>query len=172
MMVKRMMSWLFFLVFAAAFVWLLYETFRSEVLPIGSEVPELEYLTQNGKIHLKPDSGRVMLVMIFHPDCEHCEDQLNLFRDHSFELDSMSFVFLTTDQNYFVNDQIKAWPVLSQLNNVGWGIVERTHFIDLFGPFAYPISYIFSPSGKLSHKISGIVKMEKLLTIIQDFDGR
>ncbi len=170
-MVKRIMSWLFFLVFVAAFVWLLYETFRPEVLPVGSEMPELEYLSRNGKVHLKTDNGRVTLVMIFHPDCEHCEELLKQISGHSNELASMSFIFLTTDQNFFVNDQIKAWPVLSQLNNVDWGTVERSHFIDLFGPFAYPISYIFSPSGKLSHKISGKVKMEKLLSIIQDFGG-
>ena len=172
MMVKRIISLLFFLVLLSALGWLLRETLRPEVLPLGSELPELEYLTQNGKNYLKPDSGQVMLVMLFHPDCEHCEYQLNRFNDQSEKLDSMSLVLLTTDQKIFVNDKIKTWPVLSQLNNVGWGIVERNHFKDLFGSFAYPSSYIFNQSGILSHKIRGEVKIEKLLSIINDFGGR
>ncbi len=171
-MVKRIMSLLFFLVILTAFVWLLQEALRPEVLPVGSELPELSYLTQNGKNHLKQDFGRVTLVMLFHPDCEHCEYQLNQFNDHFEKFDNMILVLLTMDQNFFVNDQIKTWPVLSQVNNVCWGIVERNHFKDLFGSFAYPSSYIFNQSGILSHKIRGEVKIEKLLSTIQDFGGR
>ncbi len=170
-MVKRILSVLLFLVILAAFVWLLSETFSSEVFPVGSELPELEYLSRDGRVLLKPDSSRVMLVMLFHPDCEHCEELLNRFNEQSDKLDRMNFVLLTTDQNFFVNNYNRNWPVLAQADNVIWGTVVRTHFIDLFGPFAYPSSYIFKPSGKLSHKISGIVKMEKLLGIMEDFGG-
>ena len=172
MKVKRIISLLFFVVILAAFGWLLHEALRPEVLPAGSELPELEYLTQNGKNHLKPDSCRVMLVLLFHPNCEHCENQLNQFNDHFLQIERLNIVLLTTDQNFFVKDQSKTWPVLSQANNVSWGIVKRNHFKELFGSFAYPTSYIFNQSGILSHKIRGEIKIEKLLSIIKDFGGR
>ena len=171
MKAKKIVSILFALTVCALMGWLFYEATRPEILPVGSDMPALEYTTPNGNNVLKPDSAKVTIVVLFHRNCDHCVYQLNQFNVHLQNFTKIKIILLTTDKHFFNNNAMENWPALARARNIDWGQVKKDSFRKLFGSVTYPGIYIFDRNGKLGYKIHGEVKIAKIIKIIQNFGG-
>jgi hypothetical protein len=139
--------------------WLVYEIAKPEILPIGSRMPQLEYMTSNGRDSLKADGSKITLIVLFHTNCKHCIYQLKQFAHHFDQFADQIIIFLTTEQNFFASKGREDWPNIQHANNTRWGVVEKRHLKESFGNPVYPGIFIFNTKGELVYKIFGEVKL-------------
>ena len=119
-----------------------------------------------GQEGLSNDPARPTIIIWFHPDCENCRYQLNIINGNIERLAEVRFFFITADTNFFKNKYKIKWPNLVQSSDVIFGIINKSKFIDEFGPVVTPSLLFFNRRGILRDKLYGEVKVEKILHLI------
>ena len=131
-------------------------------LKIGDSFPGIPCHTTAGPGFLvRPESGTSIL-LLFHPDCDHCLYQLDLFDRRIRHFKDKNLIFLTADSDFDLTSIPKTWP-----NLVGclWGKVNQDTLRDRFGPSSLPAFFVFDENGHLTQKQSGEMKFSKILTL-------
>jgi len=169
---KRVFTIAFIAIICGLLSWLIFQSLKQDVLPMGSAMPELRYFDGRFQKIIKPDSLNSTLIMIFHKECEHCQYQLNQFDKNIKRFGRTRMFLLTTDPKFFKDDSIKQkWPALVSSQNIFWGVVKRSEFKEKFGRFVFPFFYLFDNSGKLCFKVKGEVKLQKILDKLTTLSG-
>jgi len=172
---KRVFTIVFIAIICGLLSWLVLQSFKADVLPIGSTMPELRYFDGNIQKIIKPDSLNSTLIMIFHRNCEHCQYQLSQFDTNLDKFGETIIFLLTPETNFFKGDSgdsIKQkWPLLASSENIYWGVVNRSEFKEKFGRFVFPSVYLFDNSGKLCFKIKGETKLQSILDKLNTLSG-
>ena len=163
MLLKKIFLFLFMIIFLGLIGWLFYQASKPDVLPVGSFIPELEYSDTTGTHVLKPDSSQFTMIVLFNPNCEHCQYQLNQFNIHLNRFANTQLFLLTTEQNIFNKNYLEQFETLAQAENVHWGIVDKKQFKGKFGNIVLPSIFLFNKTGKLINKIRGEVRIEKII---------
>ena len=131
---------------------------------IGSPLPLVKFFTRSGKYltneSLKNDAH--LIVMMFNPTCEHCEDQAVLFKENIFLFKKTNLVLvaasmMTPHLAFFeTNTKIAAYPTI-QLS------VDSSNFINntfLYQPL--PQINVYDKDRKLIKVFSGATPMDSL----------
>jgi len=169
---KRALTIAFIAIICGLLSWLIFQSLKADVLPIGSTMPELRYFDGSIRKIIKPDSLNSTLIMIFHKECGHCEYQLNQFDKNIKRFGRTRMFLLTPEPKFFQDDSIKQkWPALVSSQNIFWGVVKRSEFKEKFGRFVFPSVYLFDNSGKLCFKIKGEVKFQRILDRLKILSG-
>jgi len=171
MIVKKLALTLFILFFISIIGWLFLEASKPDVLPIGSHIPEIEFKTQTGSVHLQPDYTHNIMVVSFHQQCEHCVYQLSQLNRNITKFQNLKIVLLTFEQHYFKTNDIYNYNLLAVSENVSWGVIDKSQFKKYFGRLVIPSIFIFDSSGMLYKKIHGEIKIESLLKSIKNLSG-
>ena len=159
---------IFLLLISGMFLISLLKTKKIDKFPIGSYLPNLTFESIRGKDHIGEDSLLATVIVWFHPECSHCEYQLNVIDRSMHRLDNTRFFLLTSDREYFKNFHHISWPNLVNAENVFFGIIDEIKFTKEFGPMVTPSLLIFNRLEELENKIQGEVRLEKMLNIIDN----
>jgi len=171
MLLKRIFTAIFMVVFLALIGWLIFQATRPEILPLGSPMPELRYFEGTKFLLLKADSTHNTMVVLFHRECRHCQYQLKQFNNYLNDFGDTKIFLFTTEGNFFENNGPKQWNTLAHAKNVHWGIVNRNEFKKKFGSILFPYIFLFDKSGELCFKIKGEVKLQKILRNLKNLGG-
>ncbi len=154
---------IYFLLFILVTGWLIHSAMKPERLPIGSPMPELNVLTQNGPLKIQPDSLSNTMIVYFNSNCKYCQYELNLFDGSLSKFVNTQIMLLTPEEDLFADGKIDSWPALTNSPEVLWGIVNEKKFGDDFGSKNFPTIFIFNKYGSLCAKLLGEAKLEKVL---------
>lgn len=145
---------------------LILNTQNAEKLAQGANLPLLSYEGNMGEVKIERDSTKKTVIIWFHPDCEHCLYQLHVIDQHLIAFTAARFFFLTDDYKFPQDRHLGKWPNLTSSENVRFGIINQGLFNSHFGPVVKPSIFIFNREGKLTNKVFGEVKKEKLMELI------
>jgi len=160
---KRIVAITFMLIFAVAVVWLVIEGSRPEVLPLGSKLPEIEYSGFSGVQKLKADNIHKTVVMFFSEDCSHCKYELNVLNNNLQKLKRVNIYLITIEKDVLKNGFIDNYQNLKKADNVTFGIVKKEEYKSKLGILSHPVLYFFNEKAKLTSKIKGETKIERIL---------
>ena len=118
--------------------------------------------------NLSIDSIRPTVIIWFHPECENCRYQLDIINGSIKRFAEARFFFITADTNFFKNKFDIIWPELIRSTNVSFGIINKSKFVNEFGPVVTPSLLLFNRGGILKKKLYGEVKVEKILHLIKN----
>jgi len=121
-----------------------------------------------GQENIPSDTTRPTVLIWFHPECFNCRYQLDVINDNIRRLDSARFLFITPEKDFFKKKFSSAWPELVKSSNALFGIIEKSRFIDEFGPVVTPSLLFFNQRGILKEKLYGEVKVEKIVYLIKN----
>jgi hypothetical protein len=127
---------------------------------------DLNFEGEMGQEIISSDSTRTTVIVWFHPECEHCRYQLDEINDNIRRLQAARFLFITDERAFFAKKFNIAWPDLVQSSHAIFGIIDRSKFIDEFGPVITPSLLFFNHRGILKEKLLGEVKFEKIVQMI------
>lgn len=143
---------------------------QEEVLPIGSPIPKFKYVSLNdsGFISIK---DKPIMIMLFKPDCPHCEYEFEAMNKRCVELDEVNIYFITTDKKYIQDSVYCKWNNLINQKNIVFASVNELEFKEKIGINVTPAFLFFNNTGTLANKIIGETKFDRLLGLIRRTDG-
>lgn len=167
---KRNATLLIALLLAAVLAGLLYAALKPPALPLGARMPALAFASPTGSDTLRPSPTKPTLVILFSMRCPHCLYELDLFERHIDQLAGARIYLATTDRDFTPGADNLRWPLLSCAENVIWVRLEEKQYTRHFGAAISPCFFIFDHNGVLREKIRGEIKLEALLSKIEQ-DG-
>ncbi len=170
MKTKRYATLAIALVLAAALAGLLYAALKPPALPLGARMPALAFTSPAGTDTLRPSPSKTTLVILFSMRCPHCLYELDLFEKHLDQLAGARIYLATTDQDFTPGVDNLRWSALSRAENFIWIRLEEKQYTRHFGAAISPCFFIFDHEGVLREKIRGEIKLEALLSKIEQ-DG-
>lgn len=170
-MKKKITAILSFLLLASSIVWLIVEGTKPETLPIGSKLPKINCLTLGGNKTISSDSLNKTLVIFFSKDCPHCKYELSVLEENIEKIIGTKIYFFITDKNYLLSKDINEYEKLLENANVTFGIVDKDEYNAKFGSTVTPTLYFFNKAGKLTAKINGETKLERILKELRVSDS-
>lgn len=159
---KKITSIFIFGVFITITAWLIIEGSKPEILPVGSKLPELTIKTIDSKVKVQSDNMPVV-ILYFSTECPHCRYELNLINDEVEKINNVNFYMLTSEKDFFIKKLHLSWEKLVNSKNFEFGIVNKDEFVSSFGGKVTPALFFFNVERKLTNKIFGEVKLEKIL---------
>lgn len=143
---------------------------QKEIMPMGSSLPKLGYVSSKGSgfISIK---NKPLMVMYFKPDCPHCEYELKTMNNRITEMNGMDIIIITTDKKYIQDAVFNRWNNLAGAENVEFGWVDQKDYDEKIGINVTPVFIFFNTNGKLINKIIGETKFDRLLEPIRRSDG-
>jgi len=111
------------------------------------------------------DTKKSTIIMIFSPDCEHCQHEvkelkanINLFKNTQIVLVSyLDFHFLKT---FYTNYKIADYP------NISVGYDSKYFFVPFFKAKFFPAIFVYNKKGKLIDAFDGSVAVQKIAAIL------
>ena len=130
-----------------------------------SQLPNMPLLTTEGaQVNPQSLSGKVVLVL-FQPDCDHCQREAEAIHQHLEKFDDYSIYFITyapmADIQQFARDY-----QLSGLDNVVFTLSEVQPILDNFGSIPTPSLYIYSDQQQLVKAFEGETPIDKVLAYL------
>ena len=125
-------------------------------------LPSLPLLTTEGTpTNTQAIQGSAVLIL-FHPDCDHCQREAEAIREHAEAFSTYSLYFIT----YAPLEEIKQFAQDYQLSdqpNVFFAAAEVQPIVDTFGSVPTPSLYIYSDQRKLVKAFEGETPIEDVL---------
>ena len=109
--------------------------------------------------------GKSTLIILFDPDCEHCQYEAEQLQKHHREL-AHANVYLLTTQSYARAYTFAHHYGLDTLAMMHVGTLTRDESYRLFGPTSVPHLFIYGSDGQLRKEYKGETKIEALLNAL------
>jgi hypothetical protein len=139
---------------------------KNEVFVDKKRFSKITIEGEMGKEIIYHDSTRVTLIIWFHPKCEHCRYQLHVINSNINAFRDVRLLFITDEKTFFLKKYTTEWPVLVKSSHTVFGIIDKSRFIDEYGPVITPTLLLFNKNGLLKEKLLGEVKIEKILQLL------
>lgn len=129
-----------------------------------NDLPDLTASLMNGDlIDMKDLSGNVIIVL-FQPDCDHCQREAAAIRERIESFNGYQLYFLTADQLSAVEKFASDYDLLGQPNTT-FVITMVDDILKNFGSVSTPSLYIYK-NKKLVQKFNGETPIERILQAI------
>lgn len=128
-----------------------------------SDLPDMPIeLLSGDSINAKSLYGRPVVLVLFQPDCDHCQREAAQIRQHLGAFEDYELYFVSSsggpDVQKFSHDY-----GLSGHDNVIFGVTTVDHIIDNFGGIQAPSMYIYNDNGALVQALNGEVDISVIL---------
>lgn len=160
---KKVVAIAILLLFAGFTGWLIIEGAGPEILPEGSALPEINYISVNGNSVLKPDTATEKMIIYFNTNCDHCKYELSQLNKNVEKFKNIKVYLFTSEKDLFKKPAVKSWSNLYKKDGITFGIIQKSEYENKFGSMITPSIFIFNSSNKLTRKIRGEIKIESLL---------
>ncbi|MCY1722667.1 redoxin domain-containing protein [Prolixibacteraceae bacterium Z1-6] len=132
-------------------------------------LPEVDFLSFYGdSVSLHSfDPTKPLLLVYFHPDCEHCQYEAQAISQTSHALNECQLVMVTADDSL---QRVKRFCNTNQLwevNNIEVLIDTENKFKPTFGKAVIPSIYIYE-NRKLTQQFLGETKIESILNALNN----
>lgn len=134
-------------------------------------LPPLEILlSESSTIYTKQQipKDKPVIVMVFSPDCSHCQDETKDMIAHIEELKDVHIVMITMQPLWMMKDFIANYELAKYSNIV---IGKDIHY---FTPGFYnlrniPFMALYNKKGKIIEAVSGTLPIAEVIEIIEDY---
>ncbi|MBN1251322.1 MAG: redoxin domain-containing protein [Bacteroidales bacterium] len=132
-------------------------------------IPEFYFYklgTDSTFTHLNLKQNKSALIIYFHPECEHCQNEAEIISKRIDEFKEYQLVFIS----YAETQEIKTYASKHKLlgyENITFLEDKDMIFNDIFGKSGIPNSLIYSEQGKLTRQFKGEVKVDALLKYLK-----
>lgn len=131
--------------------------------PVSNDLPKI-VLTDLGGKQLTGESllGRAVILILFQPDCDHCQREAKELKEHIQSFNSYQLYFISASPA----DQVRKFAAdykLSDEHNISFVLTDVQSILDSFGPIPAPSLYIYNAAGKLVQKFNGETDMNLIL---------
>jgi hypothetical protein len=165
---RRVMAGVFLLAVLATGGWVAAQAMRPEVLPVSASIPPIQYHPAGGAPRRLQAAERIpTMVILFHSQCGHCHQELDLLNRDLAALGPVKLVLLTGEDTLPTRAIHARWRNLAAAPNVEWGTVRREDFSRGFGVLSTPAIFAFGPDGRLRRKVVGEAKLEFLAAALR-----
>jgi peroxiredoxin len=131
---------------------------------VKNDLPPMLVATLNGsQVNIHTLKGEVILIL-FHPDCDHCQREATEIRQHLEAFQKYALYFISTDQKTAIEKFAGEYDLAGK-PNVFFGTTTVQNVIDNFGAIAAPSVYIYSDQ-QLRNNFNGEVDIQKILQVI------
>lgn len=151
------------LIFIGIISWLVVEGSKPEVLPIGSDLPDISFQNTYGEISKLVRNKNKTLIVFFSKDCPHCEYELNVLNENVEKLSGVKIYLFTIDEDYLESEEVKKYKSLMNAPNVDFGVINKKEYKMKLGSTVTPTLYFFNKKKVLTAKIKGETKFERIL---------
>src|SRR5688572_13705099 len=137
---------------------------QEPVVQSENELPAMSIKTLNGSsLDTKTLDGKVILIL-FQPDCDHCQREAKEIKDNMEAFREYSIFFITADQMPTIEKFAKDHDLLNR-SNVSFGMTTVENVLNNFGPIPAPSIYIYADQ-QLKHKFNGEISIDKILEVL------
>lgn len=133
--------------------------------PKANDLPNLIVNLVNGApLNLKELRGKTILIL-FQPDCDHCQRESTAIREHMSAFKGYEIYFLSAttaeDSEKFAKDY-----KFKNESNVHFAITSVENVIDTFGPVSAPSLYVYSEEHALIKHFNGETPIDDILKVL------
>jgi cytochrome oxidase Cu insertion factor (SCO1/SenC/PrrC family) len=139
------------------------ENKKEAVEPVqkNNDLPSMNLTTLNGtQVNTQTLTGKSILIL-FQPDCDHCQREAKEIREHIEAFRDYSVYFVSADPMPTIEKFAKDYDLSSQANFF-FGMTTVESVLNNFGPIPAPSVYIYSDQA-LMQKFNGEVSIDKIL---------
>ncbi len=130
-----------------------------------NDLPDLPLLQTDGqKINTKELEGKVVLVL-FQPDCEHCQREAVQIREHLEAFEGYTLYFITYAPMVEISRFAKDYG-LNRNDNIFFAYADVQDILKSFGSVPTPSMYIYSGHKQLVKTFKGETPITKILPYI------
>jgi peroxiredoxin len=129
-----------------------------------NDLPKMTVITQNqSQVNLHELKGSNILIL-FQPDCDHCQREAEEIRQHLDQFKNYDLYFISADQMPAIEAFAKAYDLAGH-SNVKFATTTVENVLSNFGAIPAPSVYIYSDR-KLIKKFNGEVGIDAILQAI------
>ena len=126
-------------------------------------LPDIEFTTLDGrKLQAKTLQGHPSVLVLFQPDCDHCQREAREIKKHIKAFENYQLYFVSTNPAQEVNRFMVDYKFSGE-QNVFFVLTDLQSILDTFGPVSTPSLYIYSASGALVRKFNGETDINLIL---------
>ena len=127
-----------------------------------TEIPDLPITFEDGQTQSARNLKGKMLLILFQPDCDHCQREAADFRENMEHFKNIPMYFVSASTIEEVKKFAEEYK-LSQFPNIKWGTTTVSSILSSFGPIDAPSVYLYDEQGKLVHNFNGEVAVEVIV---------
>lgn len=120
----------------------------------------ITYLDGSGTL-VKDIKGKTVLVL-FQPDCDHCQRETVQIREHLSHFDGYE-LFFVSDANLPEIGQFAQEYQLADIDNIHFAQATINDIIQTVGPIQTPSLFVYSKEGRLVKSFIGETPIEQIL---------
>jgi hypothetical protein len=136
-------------------------------------LPSFSFFTLNNEPFNSSDiSEGPLLVVLFHPECEHCHYEISELMESSLSLSGSTILLVSSAARDSIRKFINQFDNIQATNLIP--LADTSYqFGDIFGSSVVPSNYIYDKELKLVKVLYGEVKTETILKyMLRDEDDR
>lgn len=141
-------------------VWLLVD--GAGPLSVGSKLSPLAAIVDGRPAFIGADSASPQVIMVFSPDCPHCERQLSLFESHAQDLQGVKLTLLSLGGQSVLPGR----PLLRSVPSAVLGTIDRGEARERFGTFVVPLLLVIDRQGIVKKRMSGVTEIEQIVNVL------
>lgn len=148
------------MVLAGVVAWVLLS--EAGPIPVGAPCPPITAIVDGHAVRIAPDTKSPTLILLFTPECPHCERQLDLFEEHARDLAGFPIVFLSLGEQ----DDLGSRPRLRTLPLLVHGTLDRRLAREQFGRFVVPMLLCVDRKGIVKARMHGVTDLREITTVL------
>jgi peroxiredoxin len=119
--------------------------------------------SDQSSVNIRELKGKTMLIL-FQPDCDHCQREAQEIRKHLDQFDEYSLYFISAGEMPAIEQFGRTYDLLGH-SNIKFAATTAENVLSNFGPIAAPSIYIYVDQ-KLVRKFNGEVGIDLILQAI------
>lgn len=128
-----------------------------------NELPNMLLTYADGKkFFAKEIIGKKVVLVLFQPDCDHCQAEGKQIHERAHQFDAYVMYFISASSH----GEMKKYADDLKLNtrkNFHFVSTDVQSILDSYGPISTPSVYIYSETGKFQSKFNGQTDIEKII---------
>lgn len=138
------------------------DTTTRDTTAVENDIPPMIFTMADGSTKTLKDISGKLVVVLYQPDCDHCQREASAISEHLSSFDAYKVYFITVEPfdviEKFANDYR-----LSGNSNIFFGRTEIESIINNFGQISAPSVYVYTQEGKLKKNFNGETPIEDIL---------
>jgi hypothetical protein len=130
--------------------------------PQINEYPYMNLTGLDGKVQSARDLPGRCILIFFNPDCDHCQREAVLIRDHLDSFGTFGLYFISSDSLENIERFAEEYGLAGK-ENVHFARTEVEEVIRNFGPIPAPSIYIYSSTKKLFREFKNETPIDQIL---------
>ncbi|HYC85664.1 MAG TPA: redoxin domain-containing protein [Chryseosolibacter sp.] len=129
---------------------------------IKNERPVMAFTLTDGSMVNARDIDEQMLLILFQPDCDHCQDEARQIKKRLEAFKDYQLYFISSQPIEMIEKFSRDYQ-LTNLPNVHFGHTEVQNVWNNFGSISAPSMYLYSKEGRLVESFEGLVDVEVII---------